>query len=62
MLIDEDASAEKAGFFAVVNEEDDGVAGLRERSADARDFENGGGGGTVIESAGTGGDGVVMRG
>ncbi len=62
MLIDEDASAEQAGFFAVVNEEDDGVARLRERFADARDFEDGGGAGAVVECAGTGGDGIVVRG
>src|SRR5271170_5664824 len=62
MLIDEDASAEQAGFFAVVNEEDDGVARLRERFADARDFEDGGSAGAVVESAGTGGDGIVVRG
>ena len=30
MLIDEDAGAEQAGFFAVVNEEDDRVARLRQ--------------------------------
>ena len=62
MLIDEDASAEEAGFFAVVNEEDDGVARLRKRFADARDFEDGCGAGSVVESAGTGRDGIVMRG
>ena len=30
MLIDEDAGAEQAGFFPVVNEEDDRVARLRQ--------------------------------
>jgi hypothetical protein len=62
VLIDEDASAEKAGFFTVINEKNDGVARLRERLADARDLEDGGGAGTIVESAGAGGDGIVMRG
>jgi hypothetical protein len=62
MLIDEDASAEEAGFFAVVHEEDDGVERLREGFADARDLEDGGGSGAVVESSGAGGDGIVMRG
>src|SRR5277367_2530969 len=62
MLIDENASAEQAGFFAVVNEENDGVTRLRERSADVRNFEDGGGAGAIVERAGAGGDGIVMRG
>ena len=51
-----------AGFFAVVNQEDYGVARPRERFADARDFEDGGGSGAVVESARTGGNRIVMRG
>jgi len=35
---------------------------MRERLTDARDFEDCGGAGTVVESAGTGGNGIVMRG
>jgi len=38
------------------------VARLREQLADARDFEDGCGAGSVVESAGTGRDGIVMRG
>jgi len=62
MLIDKDASAEQPGFFAIVNQENDGVAGLRERFEGARDFEDRGSAGAVVESAGTRGDGIVMRG
>jgi hypothetical protein len=61
MLIDEDPRADHAGFLAVINEKNYGVPGLRERFANAGDFEDGCGAGAVVKSAGTGGDGIVVR-
>ena len=62
VLIGKNVSAEKARFFAVVDEKDDRVARLGKSFQSAGNFKDGGDACAVVGSAGTGGDGVVVAG
>jgi hypothetical protein len=62
MKLDESAGAQQAAFFAIVDEDNDGIFGLRQRLQRSGSFDDRSYPDTIVGNAWSGGDRIVVSG